>query len=78
MFESTIVQVGIRTRANLDRLTIEQAFVNDLARRRQEISGVNLDEEVTELLQFQRAFEASARVITVADRMLETLVNLVR
>ena len=76
--ESTIVQVGVRTRANLDRLETEQAFVDDLARRRQEISGVNIDEEVTNLLMFQRAFEASARVITVTDRMLETLVNLVR
>jgi flagellar hook-associated protein 1 len=52
--------------------------VEDFSRRRQEVSGVNLDEEVTSLILFQRAFEASARIITVTDRMLDTLLNIVR
>jgi len=68
-------QVGVDTRANDQTLTVERSFVEDFDRRRLEVSGVNLDEEVTFLIQFQRAFEASARVITVADRMLETLLN---
>jgi flagellar hook-associated protein 1 len=77
-YEATIVQLGVDTRTNLDRLEVEMAFVDDFNRRRQEISGVNLDEEVTNLIQFQRAFEGSARVITIVDRMLETLVNIIR
>jgi flagellar hook-associated protein 1 FlgK len=57
-------------------LAVERTFVNSFERRRQEVSGVSLDEEVTPMIQYQRAFEASARVITVADRMLGTLLTM--
>ncbi|MEE9278152.1 MAG: flagellar basal body rod C-terminal domain-containing protein [Dehalococcoidia bacterium] len=36
---------------------------------------MSLDEEMTNLIKFQRAFEAAARLITVVDSMLETLIN---
>jgi len=77
-YESIIVEIGVDSRANLQTLDVERAFVRDFEARRQEVSGVNLDEEVTNLIMFQRAFESAARVITVTDSMLETLVNLVR
>lgn len=77
-YQALIARLGISTRTNSERLSVEQNFVNQFEARRQEVSGVSLDEEVTNLIQFQRAFEASARVITIADRMLETLLNVVR
>lgn len=77
-YEATIVQIGIHAEANLATLDVERAFVQDFDNRRQEISGVNLDEEATSLILFQRAYQAAARLITVADTMLETLVNIVR
>ena len=43
--------------------------------RRDAISGVSIDEEMTELLRYQRAYEAAARVVTAMDDVLETLVN---
>ncbi len=45
-----------------------------LATQQQSISGVNADEESIDLIQFQRAFQASARLLTVIDEMLETLI----
>lgn len=39
------------------------------------VSGVNLDEELTMLLQYQRSYEASARVMTSVDQMLDVLIN---
>lgn len=42
------------------------------------LSGVNLDEEVANMINFQQAYSASAKVITVLQEMLETLVNIVR
>jgi flagellar hook-associated protein 1 len=42
---------------------------------RQSVSGVNIDEEVTNLAAAQHAYEAAARVITAIDQMLETLIN---
>lgn len=71
--ESLVVQVGVDARSANTAFQVELNFVEGFERRRLSISGVSLDEEVTFLLQFQRAFEASARVITVADRMLGTL-----
>jgi flagellar hook-associated protein 1 FlgK len=45
---------------------------------RDQISGVSIDEETTRLLEFQHAFEASAKVIQLADEMLKTILALKR
>ena len=76
--ESTIVKAGVSSKANQDSLEVVSSFVDDFDRRRKEISGVSLDEEVSSLVLFQRAFEASARTITVADQMLQTVLNMAR
>jgi len=49
-----------------------------LLRQRDSVSGVSLDEEMTDLIKFQRAFEASAKLITTIDEMLETVLSLKR
>jgi flagellar hook-associated protein 1 FlgK len=77
-YESTLVEIGISARANRQLLDVQLNATQDFDFRRQEVSGVSIDEEVTQLIQFQRAFEASARVITVADSLLGTLIDLVR
>ena len=45
--------------------------------QRQQVSGVSIDEEMTNMIQFQRAFEASSKIITVVDELLTTVVNLI-
>lgn len=77
-YESMIVRLGVDARANAENFQVAQAFISDFQRRREETSGVSIDEEVTNLLLFQRAFEASARIITIADRMLEALLQIAR
>ena len=49
-----------------------------LRSQRDSVSGVSLDEEMTDLVKFQRAYQASARLITTVDTMLDTVVNLKR
>lgn len=49
-----------------------------LLQQRDSVSGVSLDEEMTDLIRFQKAFEASARLIATLDEMLETVVSLKR
>ena len=46
--------------------------VDDL---RMSVSGVSIDEEVTNLITFQRAYQASSRVLTSIDEMLDKLIN---
>ncbi len=52
-----------------------RAVLQQLENLRQSVSGVSLDEELTRLTQFQYAYQASARVMTVLDSMLDTLIN---
>lgn len=60
------------------QLSDQQAIENMLLRQRDSLGGVSLDEEMTDLTRFQKAFAASARLVTVVDEMLETLVNMKR
>ena len=50
-------------------------LVDQLKRQRQQVSGVSLDEETTHLIQYQHAYQAAARVISIVDGMLDTLIN---
>jgi flagellar hook-associated protein 1 FlgK len=51
------------------------ALVNALQNQRQSVSGVNLDEEMTNLITFQRGYQASARALSAMDDMLDQLIN---
>ncbi len=51
--------------------------VSQLQEQKSNYSGVSLDEEMTDVLKFQRSYEASAKLINIADEMLQTLLNMV-
>lgn len=53
-----------------------QALASDLDDQQQAISGVNLDEEMTNLIKYQHAYTAAAKLITTADQMMQTLLSL--
>jgi flagellar hook-associated protein FlgK len=53
----------------------QQLVVDQLATRVSAVSGVSLDEEATDMIRFQHAYQAAARVITTMDEMLNTLIN---
>ncbi len=52
-----------------------QAVLTQLEAQREAVSGVNLDEEMVQLLQYQRGFEAAARFVNVVDGLIDTLIN---
>lgn len=58
------------------QLTDNGAVTQMLTTQRGSISGVNMDEEMTNLLQFQKAYEASAELITTVNQMLQTVVSM--
>jgi len=56
----------LEDQSNIERLVVQQ---------RQGVSGVSMDEEMTDLLKYQRAFQASSKVISTIDSLLDTVVN---
>ena len=54
----------------------EKALASELDARQEEIGGVNLNEEMGNLIRFQHNYSASAKLITTADKMFQTLLSL--
>ncbi len=74
-YASTIGVIGARTAAANHLLDSQDAVVQTVQNQREQVSGVSLNEEMTDLIRYQYAFQASARMITVVDDMLNTVVN---
>jgi len=74
-YQSLVGDIGITTEAANDNQSFVQSTLNNLQDMRDSVSGVNLDEELTELLKIQRAYEANSKIISVADDMLQTLLQ---
>ncbi len=74
-YHSLVGQVGIDTRT----VTLDHDFmrgaVKDLQARREDVSGVSIDEELSDLLKFQHAYTAAAKLIKVADELFISLLQ---
>ena len=68
-------RLGIDAQKVESGFSTQELLVKELANRKDSISGVSLDEEITNLIREQHAFNAASRVITVADEMLDTIIN---
>jgi flagellar hook-associated protein 1 FlgK len=74
-YASLVEQVGSGVQAAKDDQSNLQTTVTAIENQRQSVSGVSLDEEMTNLISFQRGYQASARTLTAMDSMLETLIE---
>ena len=68
--------VGNRANVSDVALTAQEASKQQVMMNREEISGVNLDEEAANLIRYQQAYQASSRVIQVAQDMFKNLLEL--
>jgi flagellar hook-associated protein 1 FlgK len=59
-------------------LRAQQILHDQLTAQRASISGVSMDEELANLLQYQRSFEAASRMIVIADEMFQTILSIKR
>ncbi len=75
-FNSSVSGLGIQTRAHEDRANALQKVLTTLDLRRDSISGVNVDEEMIDMLRFQRAFEASSKLIAIFDEVIKNIINI--
>jgi len=77
-YNSIVSDIGVYSARNRASLNQQKDIVNQLGKIRDTLSGVSIDEETTQLLQFQHAFDASAKVIQIADDLLKTVLDLRR
>jgi len=77
-YNSIVSDVGVAMSKNRFALNQQRDVMTQLNRMRDQISGVSIDEETANLLQFQHIFDASAKVVQVADEMLKTVLELKR
>ncbi|MGZ4330011.1 MAG: flagellar basal body rod C-terminal domain-containing protein, partial [Solirubrobacteraceae bacterium] len=70
-----VSKVGSDTAAAQSTQTTGTSLLQAINGQRQSVSGVSLDEEMTNLITFQRAYQASARVMNAIDTTLDTLIN---
>ena len=70
--------IGSLARASTQSLAAQQAIDGALRNERESISGVNLDEEASNMLRFQQAYQAASQMIGVADTLFQSLLAAVR
>jgi flagellar hook-associated protein 1 len=74
-YASYIAQFGLDIQKSEQMASSQKDLVSFLSAQRESIAGVSLDEEATYMLGAQRSYQASARVITAVDQMLQTIIN---
>jgi flagellar hook-associated protein 1 FlgK len=77
-YGQTVAALGQDLNVVNDSLANQKVVETMIRRQRDSISGVSLDEEMTDLLRFQRAYQASAKLISTVDEMLEIVMSLKR
>jgi len=77
-YNSEVGRIGVMTAHSIKAKETQGNLLGQLNNLRDSVSGVSLDEEATKMIEFQRAFDASARLIRTADEMLETVLTLKR
>ena len=77
-YSQLVVDVGSKTHQADVNKEAQLGLLNQATDAREAKSGVNLDEEAADLIRYQQAYQAAARVISVADILFQTLVDAVK
>lgn len=76
-YSSRVAQIGTDAQGYDQQATNQDQVVAQLQNQRNSVSGVSLDEELTNMLQYQRSYQAAARMMTTFDDMVQTLISAV-
>jgi flagellar hook-associated protein 1 len=77
-FATLVGAVGTQTQQATNSQSAQQAVQTQAQTAVSNISGVNLDEEASNMLQWQNAYEAAAKVVTTADSLFQTLITAIQ
>ena len=76
-YASTVGLLGSMVNQNKESFKAQEAAQTFVETMRESISGVSMEEELTDLIRFQRAFQASSKMISVADDLMQTVISMV-
>lgn len=76
-YNAIVSDIGSRINSNESIIRSQTMVLNQLEHQRASVSGVSIDEEMTNLIKYQRAYEASARVVQTVDEMFQSIINMV-
>jgi flagellar hook-associated protein FlgK len=74
-YRRMIVELGVQSAVAQRNLDIQSVITTQVDAAREAVSGVNIDEEMTNMLQFQHAYAAAGRLVTAIDETLDVLIN---
>ncbi|OGU17909.1 MAG: flagellar hook-associated protein FlgK [Geobacteraceae bacterium GWC2_53_11] len=77
-YSSFVSTVGLDVMSSKTTVAQDEAFTKQLSTLRESKSGVSLDEELTNLIKYQRSYQASAKLITTATEMLDVVMGMIR
>ena len=75
-YENMVGELGLKIREAEEKRTFHENALNQYRLIRDSVSGVDLDEELTNMVKYQRAYDASAKYVSTVDQMTETLINM--
>ena len=74
-YNSMTATLGVQSQNYQAIAANQKVVIKQITAWRESVSGVNLDEEMTNMIRFQKGYNASARVLTTMDEMLDKLIN---
>lgn len=74
-YQNIIAQVGVNSQQATRLKDNSDVIIQQVDNRRQSISGVSIDEETANMIKFQQAYNAAARVVSVMDECLDKIIN---
>ena len=78
LYNSLVGDVGIDGQNYKSLQDNQQSLTDQIEKERESESGVSLNEEAAKLIKFQKAFNASAKFITVIDNLTTTIIGMIR
>lgn len=74
-FADSVTNVGLKGEQAENNLKSHMAIMDDLRTMRDSISGVNIDEELSDIIKFQHGYNAAAKFVTIWDSLIDTVIN---
>lgn len=74
-YATAVSQIGLRVQSAQFSLDASQSIAANMSAQKAKMSSVNLDEEAARLMQFQQAYQASAKILQVAQRVMDTMLQ---